>query len=40
MYYWTAPGGPYNEPSKNLPVEDNRGYWVGENQNWSVQIPI
>jgi hypothetical protein len=40
MYYWTAPGGPYIEPpNKNLPVEDNRGYWVKENQSWSVQIP-
>jgi hypothetical protein len=40
MYYWVAPNGPYSEPNKNLPVEDNRGYWVKVNQNWSVQIPI
>jgi hypothetical protein len=41
MYYWDAPGGPYNEPpNKDLPVEDNRGYWVKENQNISVTIPI
>jgi hypothetical protein len=40
MYYWTAPGGPYVEPTYTLPVEDNRGYWVRENQSWSVQIPI
>jgi hypothetical protein len=40
MYYWTAPGGPYIEPTYTLPVEDNRGYWVRESQNWSVQIPI
>jgi len=40
MYYWTAPYGPYIEPTYTLPVEDNRGYWVRENQNLSVQIPI
>ena len=33
MYYWTAPGGPYIEPTYTLPVEDNRGYWVRENQD-------
>jgi hypothetical protein len=36
MYYWTAPYGPYSEPNKNLPVEDNRGYWVLVNQNCTV----
>jgi len=40
MYQWAAPYGPYSEPSYTSPVTDNRGYWVMENQNWSVQIPI
>jgi len=40
MYYWDAPYGPYKEPDRTKPVEDNRGYWVKENQIWSVQIPI
>jgi hypothetical protein len=40
MYYWTAPGGPYIEPTYTLPVEDNRGYWVRENQSHSVTIPL
>jgi len=38
MYYWTGTG--YKAPDKTKPVEDNRGYWVKENQIWSVQIPI
>jgi hypothetical protein len=40
MYYWTAPGGPYSEPNKNLPVQDNRGYWVKVSENVTVTIPL
>jgi hypothetical protein len=40
MYYWTAPNGPYIEAPKTLPVEDNRGYWVKLNENYSVTIPL
>jgi uncharacterized membrane protein len=40
MYQWAAPYGPYSEPTKTLPVEDNRGYWVKENMNYSVTIPL
>jgi hypothetical protein len=36
MYYWNAPYGPYSEPNKNIPVEDNRGYWVFVNQSCTV----
>ena len=39
MYQWAAPYGPYSGPNKNLPIEDNRGYWVKVNQNYSVKIP-
>jgi len=35
---WDAPLGPYNEPNKNLSVEDNRGYWVKENQDDNVAV--
>jgi hypothetical protein len=40
MYYWTAPGGPYSAPNKDKPVEDNRGYWVKIDTDYSVTIPI
>jgi subtilisin family serine protease len=40
MYYWDAPGGPYNEPSKNLPVKDNLGYWVRVDENTTVTVPL
>jgi hypothetical protein len=40
MYYWEAPYGPYNEPNKNLPVEDNRGYWVKLDVDKSVTVPL
>jgi len=38
MYYWT--GGGYGPVNKNLPVKDNIGYWVKENQIWSVTVPL
>jgi len=38
--YYTAPYGPYGEAPSTSPIEDNRGYWVKENQNYSVTIPI
>jgi hypothetical protein len=40
MYQWAAPYGPYIEPDKDLPVEDNRGYWVKENQNTTATVPL
>jgi len=39
MYYWSASGGPYREPFPNQPLEDNRGYWVWINQDWTVTVP-
>ena len=38
MFYWT--GGGYSPVNKNLPVDDNRGYWVKLNLNYSVTSPI
>jgi parallel beta-helix repeat protein len=38
MYYWVAPNGPYSEPNKNLPVEDNCGYWVKLNVEANVTV--
>jgi len=38
--YWAAPFGPYKAPDKNKPVEDNRGYWVKENQDKTVTVPL
>ena len=40
MYYWTAPDGPYNEPNKDQPVEDNRGYWVKVDSDKTVTVPL
>jgi len=40
MYYWDAPLGPYTEPNKNLPIKDNRGYWVKLNQDKTVTVPL
>jgi hypothetical protein len=40
MYYWEAPLGPYSEPAKTQPLEDNRGYWIKENQSLNVTIPL
>ena len=39
MDYWIAPNGPYNEPNYSAPVEDNRGYWIWIDQDWTVIVP-
>jgi len=38
--YWTAPYGPYIIPNNNQPVEDNRGYWVKVDRDWTVTVPL
>jgi len=38
MYYWT--GGGYSVPDRNKPVQDNIGYWVKENKNITVTVPL
>jgi len=38
MYYWEAPYGPYIEPNKDQPVEDNLGYWVHVDENTTVTM--
>jgi len=40
MYQWAAPYGPYSGPNKNLPVEDNRGYWIHVGENTTVTVPL
>jgi len=38
MYYWASGG--YALQPKLQSVQDNRGYWVKVNENYSVTIPI
>ena len=40
MYQWVAPYGPYSGPNKDLPVEDNRSYWVWVSNDKTVTVPL
>jgi hypothetical protein len=39
MYYWTAPGGPYNVQDPDAVLKDNTGYWVWIDRDWTVTVP-
>jgi len=39
IFYFTAPGGPYQIQSPTMPLEDNRGYWVWIDTNKTVTVP-